>query len=153
MTGRLDKRAFRSRQVGARTQRHPSGGITWRLLPRSFESNTTSLQETIMKPIPYICINERDSSRANRVRRKHQSGPLTDYFYQSSPNPGGSSSPISGDAFRISRLRMFRKLSSDFFGAEAGRDYFAELAVFSLITAVSAWPVISMVVALYRMIK
>jgi len=48
---------------------------------------------------------------------------------------------------------MFRKLSSDFFGAEAGRDYAAELAVFSLLTVVSAWPVISMVVALYRMIK
>ena len=106
-----------------------------------------------MKPIPYICINERDSSRANRVRRKHQSGPLTDYFYQSSPIPGGSSSPISGDAFRISRLRMFRKLSSDFFRVEAGRNYIAEFAFFSLITGVAAWPIISMIVALHRMIK
>jgi len=106
-----------------------------------------------MKPIPYISINQRDSRRERRARRNHQSGPLTDCFYQSNANAGGSSSPISGDAFRISKLHMFRKLSSDFFGAEAGRDYFAELAVFSLITAVSAWPVISMVVALYRMIK
>jgi hypothetical protein len=48
---------------------------------------------------------------------------------------------------------MFRKLSSDFFGAEAGRNYIAELAVFSLIAGVSAWPIISMIVALYRMIK
>ncbi len=48
---------------------------------------------------------------------------------------------------------MFRKLSSDFFGAEAGRNYVAELTVFSLITGVSAWPIISMIVALYRMIK
>jgi hypothetical protein len=103
-----------------------------------------------MKPIPYISINQRDSHRA---RRDRQSGPLTDCFYQSSPNPGGSSAPISGDAFRVSTLRRFRKLSSDFFGAEAGRNYIAELAVFSLITGISVWPIISMIVALYRMIK
>jgi hypothetical protein len=106
-----------------------------------------------MKPIPYISINQRDSSRDNRARRNHQRGPFTDRFYQSSPNPSGSSTPISGDAFRVSKLRRFRKLSSDFFGAEAGRNYIAELAVFSLITGVSAWPVISMIVALYRLIK
>jgi hypothetical protein len=106
-----------------------------------------------MKPIPYISINQRDSRRDNRARRNHQSGPLTDCFYQSSPNPGGGSGPISGDAFRISKLRMFRKLSSDFFGAEASRDYMAELVVFSLIAGVSVWPIISMIVALYRMIK
>jgi hypothetical protein len=105
-----------------------------------------------MKPIPYISINQRDSSRDNRARRNYQSGPLTDCFYQSRPNPGGSS-PISGDAFRVLRLRRFRKLSSDFFGAEAGRNYIAELAVFGLITGISVWPIISMIVALYRMIK
>jgi hypothetical protein len=106
-----------------------------------------------MKPISYISINQRDSGRVNRARRIHQSGPSTDCFYQSNPNPSGSSAPISGDAFRISKLRMFRKLSSDFFGVEAGRNYLAELALFSLITGVSAWPIISMIVALYRMIK
>ena len=106
-----------------------------------------------MKPIPYISINQRHSGRDNRARRNHQSGPLTDCFYQSSPNPIGGSAPISGDAFRVLKLRMFRKLSSDFFGAEAGRNYFAELAIFSLITGVSAWPIISMIVALHRMIK
>jgi hypothetical protein len=106
-----------------------------------------------MKPIPYISINQRDSGRDNRARRDRQSGPLTDCFYQSSPNPGGSSAPISGDAFRVSTLRRFRKLSSDFFGAEAGRNYIAEAAVFSLIAGVSVWPIISMMVALYRMIR
>ena len=103
-----------------------------------------------MKPIPYINVNQRDSHRA---RHDHESGPLTDCFYQSSTNPGSGASPISGDAFRTSRLRMFRKLSSDFFGAEAGRNYVAELAAFSLITGISVWPIISMIVALYRMIK
>jgi hypothetical protein len=105
-----------------------------------------------MKPIPYISINQRDSRRDSRARRNYQSGPLMDCFYQSNANAGGSSSPIPGDAFRTSKLHMFRKLSSDFF-AEAGRDYVAELAVFSLITGVSAWPIISTIVALYRMIK
>ena len=82
-----------------------------------------------MNPIPYISTKQRDLRRDTRAQRNHQSGPLTDCFYQPSPNPGGSSSPISGDAFRISKLHMFRKLSSDFFGAEAGRDYVAELRV------------------------
>jgi hypothetical protein len=106
-----------------------------------------------MKPIPYISINKRDSGRDNRARRNYASGPLTDCSYQSRPNLGGSSAPISGDVFRVSKLRRFRKLSSDFFGAEAGRDYVAELAVFSLITGISVWPIISMIVAVYRMIK
>jgi hypothetical protein len=106
-----------------------------------------------MKPKPYISIDERDSRRDSRARRDRQSSPLMDCFYQSNANPGGSSSPISGEAFRVSKLRMFRKLSSDFFGAEAGRNYVAELVVFSLIAGVAAWPIISMIVALYRMIK
>jgi len=106
-----------------------------------------------MKPIPYISINKRDSRRDNRARRNYVSGPLTDCFYQSRPILGGSSAPISGEAFRVSTLRRFRKLSSDFFGAEAGRNYIAEAAVFSLITGISVWPIISMFVAMYRMIK
>jgi hypothetical protein len=106
-----------------------------------------------MKPKPYISIDQRDSRRDSRARRNRQSSPLMDCFYQSNANPGGSSSPISGDTLRVSKLRMFRKLSSDFFSAEAGRNYVAELAVFSLITGVAAWPIISMIVALYRMIK
>jgi len=48
---------------------------------------------------------------------------------------------------------MFRKLSSDFFRVEAGRNYIAEFAFFSLITGAAAWPIISMIVALHRMIK
>ena len=152
MTGRLDKRVSISPSWSPL-----SAAPQWWNHPAPFaeliriEHHLTS--ENIMNPIPYISTKQRDLRRDTRAQRNHQSGPLTDCFYQPSPNPGGSSSPISGDAFRISKLRMFRKLSSDFFGAEAGRDYFAELAVFSLITAVSAWPVISMVVALYRMIK
>ena len=106
-----------------------------------------------MKPKPYISIDQRDSRRDSRARRNRQSSPLMDCFYQSNTNPGGSSSPISGDTFRVSKLRMFRKLSSDFLGAEAGRNYVAELAIFSLITGVAAWPIVSMIVALYRMIK
>jgi hypothetical protein len=106
-----------------------------------------------MKPKPYISIDQRDSRRDSRAQANRQSGPLTDCFYHSNANPGGSSSPISEDTFRVSKLRMFRKLSSDFLGGEAGRNYVAELAIFSLITGVAAWPIISMIVALYRMIK
>jgi len=50
-------------------------------------------------------------------------------------------------------LRTFRKLSSEFFGTETSRDYVTELTLFALIAGVSAWPIISMIAALYRMLK
>jgi hypothetical protein len=50
-------------------------------------------------------------------------------------------------------LRKFRKLSSEFFGTETNRDYVTELTLFAVIAGVSAWPIISMIAALYRMLK
>ena len=47
----------------------------------------------------------------------------------------------------------FHKLSSEFFGAETSRDYVAELSLFILITCLAAWPVMSMVIAVVRMIR
>ncbi len=45
------------------------------------------------------------------------------------------------------------KLSAAFFGAEAQRDYLVELALFTLITGVSAWPIVSMFIAVTRMVR
>ena len=106
-----------------------------------------------MKPTPQININKPDSRRDSRPRRNHQSSPVTDYFYHSTARTSGSRLTISDDAHRISKRRMFWKLSSDFFGAETTRDYAAELTLFALIAGVSAWPIISMLAALYRLVK
>ena len=106
-----------------------------------------------MKPTPQISINKPDSRRDTRARRNDYTPPLTDYFYQSTARTSGSRVAIPDDAHRISKRRMFWKLSSDFFGAETSRDYAAELTLFALIAGVSAWPIISMLAALYRLIK
>ena len=47
----------------------------------------------------------------------------------------------------------FYKLSSEFLGAERSRDYVAELLFFILITGVAAWPILSMLIAVIRMIR
>ena len=47
----------------------------------------------------------------------------------------------------------FHKLSSEFFRAETSRDYVAELLFFILITGLAAWPIMSMLVAVIRMIR
>ena len=47
----------------------------------------------------------------------------------------------------------FHELSSEFLGAETSRDYFAELVFFVLIIGSAAWPVVSMLIAVVRMIR
>lgn len=41
----------------------------------------------------------------------------------------------------VSELRTFRKVSKEFFGVEAGRDYIAEAILFVCISCVAAWPI------------
>jgi len=106
-----------------------------------------------MKPIPQISRNPRYSCPDRRPPRDHWNFPSTDYSYQSTAKTGDGSLPIAGNAHRISKLRMFRKLSSEFFGTETSRDYVTEFTLFALIAGVSAWPIISMIAALYRMLK
>jgi len=47
----------------------------------------------------------------------------------------------------------FHKLSSEFFGAETSRQYVAELLSFILITGIAAWPVMSMLIAVTRLLR
>ena len=51
------------------------------------------------------------------------------------------------------KLPAFHKLSSEFLGAERSRDYVAELLFFVLITGLATWPVMSMLIAVVRMIR
>ena len=92
---------------------------------------------------------QRASRHDNRARRKHPGFPLTNYNYR--PR---AKSQVSCSAGRPpTKLPAFHKLSSEFFGAESSRDYIAELFFFILITGIAAWPVMSMLIAVTRLIR
>src|SRR6266446_2858979 len=102
-----------------------------------------------MKPIPQITRNQRGSRRDDRARRSHQSFPLTDYNYR----PTAETQVNSSAGWPATKLPAFHKLSSEFLGAERSRDYVAELSFFILITGIAAWPLISMLMAVTRLVR
>jgi len=102
-----------------------------------------------MKPILQINHKQRGSRRDDRARRNRQSFPLTDYNYR--PTAESRVNPSVGRP--ATKSPAFHKLSSKFLGAEASRDYVAELLFFILITGLAAWPVMSMLIAVIRMIR
>jgi hypothetical protein len=102
-----------------------------------------------MKPTPQISHRQRASRHDNRARHKHPSFPLTDYNYR----PTAKNQVSSSVGRPATKLPAFHKLSSEFFGAESSRDYIAELFFFILISAVAAWPVTSMLIAVTRLIR
>ncbi len=53
----------------------------------------------------------------------------------------------------VTKLPAFHKLSSEFFGAETSRRHLAELLFFILITGLVAWPVVSMLIAVTRLVR
>jgi hypothetical protein len=92
-----------------------------------------------MKPIPQISPNQHAS----------RSFPLTDYSFHATVDAKSSSSAVRP----ATKAPAFHKLSSEFFGAETSRDYIAELLFFILITGISAWPIISAIVAVTRLVR
>jgi hypothetical protein len=94
-----------------------------------------------MKPTPQI------SSK----QRKPRSFPLTDYQYQTSALSAGRA--IAKETPAELELKTFRKLSADFFASETPRDFIAELFFFVLITGIAAWPIISSMVAITRLVR
>jgi hypothetical protein len=82
-------------------------------------------------------------------QRVHRSFPLTDCSFQATAEAKSPSSPV----LPTKKLPAFHKLSSEFFGAETSRDHFAELLFFALITGFSAWPIISAIVAVTRLVR
>ncbi len=102
-----------------------------------------------MKPTPQIIHTQRASRHDNRARRKHPSFPLTNYTYRPT-----AKNQVSSSAGRpATKLPAFHKLSSKFFAAESSRDYIAELFFFILITGIAAWAVMSMLIAVTRLIR
>ncbi len=75
--------------------------------------------------------------------------PLTDYSFQATVDAKSGSSAV----VPAKKAPAFHKLSSEFFGAETSRDYFAELLFFILIAGIAAWPMVSMLIAVIRMIR
>ncbi len=59
----------------------------------------------------------------------------------------------SSDGWRATKSPAFHKLSSEFLGGETSWDYVAELLFFILITGIAAWPVVSMLIAVIRLIR
>jgi hypothetical protein len=102
-----------------------------------------------MKPILQINHKQRGSRRDNSAGRSRQSFPLTDYNYR----PTGQSQVNSSTGRPAIKSPAFHELSSKFFGAETSRDYAAELLFFILITGLAAWPIMSMLIAVIRMIR
>jgi hypothetical protein len=102
-----------------------------------------------MKPTPQINDKQRGSRCDNRARRGNRRVLPTDYNYRST-----AQTQLSSAASRpAAKLPAFHKLSSEFFGTEASRDYVAELLYFVLISGIAAWPVMSMLIAVIRMIR
>ena len=102
-----------------------------------------------MKPILQINHKQHDPRRDDLARRRHESFPLTDYNYRAT----AEAEAISPAGRTAVETPAFYKLSSEFLGAETSRDYVAELLFFILITGLAAWPVMSMLIAVVRMIR
>lgn len=102
-----------------------------------------------MRPKLQINHKQRGSPRDNRVGRSHQSFPLTDYNF----HPTVETQVNSSAGWPATKSPAFYKLSSEFLGTERSRDYVAELLFFILITGIAAWPLISMLIAVTRMIR
>ena len=90
-----------------------------------------------MKPTPQISHNQ------------HAGFPLTDYNFQATVEASTSSSAI----LSVKKSPAFHKLSSEFFGTEACRDYVAEFSAFTVLGLISAWPIMSMLVAVTRLVR
>ena len=78
------------------------------------------------------------------------SSPFTDYHYQSTLDASRASAEERRGAHQ---LHGFWRLSTAFFGAEAIREDLTEFSLFTVIALISAWPIISMLVAVTRMVR
>jgi hypothetical protein len=92
-----------------------------------------------MKPTPQVSHNQHGS----------RSFPLTDYNFRATVDAKSSCSAILPEK----KSPAFHKLSSGFFGTEAYRDYVTNFLVFTVIALVTTWPIISMIVAVTRLVR
>ena len=100
-----------------------------------------------MKPAPQVSSNQRHPRGDSSAAREHRSCPLTDYSFQST---GEALSRSASAEKEIAELRTFRKVSREYFGAEAGGEYLREGIFFASIACVAAWPITVMMYELMR---
>jgi len=91
----------------------------------------------------------KQTNQISATQHARRSFPLTDYNFQATVDAKASSAAVRP----ATKAPAFHKLSSEFFGAETSRDYVAELLFFILITGIAAWPVVSMLIAVNRLIR
>jgi len=101
-----------------------------------------------MKPTPLHDFRERSSRGESRGLRAHGSFPLTDYQFRPTTAARSVASSLPRKTGPVSELRNFWKLSSEFLTGETTHDYVKEAILFTVIVAISAWPIIQMIGAL-----
>ncbi len=84
--------------------------------------------------------------------RAQRSFPQTDYYYQAKAEAPAtvSSARRPVPANYAAQMRSFRQLSNTVAGAEARWQFAMEASVLGLITAVVAWPLISLLIVLVQ---
>ena len=82
--------------------------------------------------------------------KQTQTFPLVDYHYQPAHELARAGTKEKRGTHST---RSIWKLSSGFFGVEARLDFAVEFALFTLILAVSAWPIFWSAVAVVRMMR
>jgi hypothetical protein len=98
-----------------------------------------------MKP---LC--QSDSTRPGaKTRLVGRSFPPTDYFYQSRIEEWRGFSSPQDDRDRFRNLRRLRR---EYYGAAAG-EHLREMIAFAAVVAVSAWPVVYMVIVVVRLLS
>src|SRR4029077_21015227 len=102
-----------------------------------------------MKPILQINHKQRGSRRDDRARRSHKSFPLTDYNY----HPTAETQVNSSVDWRATKPPAFHNISVECLGGKTSRDFVAELLLFILITGLAVWPIMSMLIAVIRLIR
>jgi len=72
-----------------------------------------------------------------------------DYNFQATGDPQSSCS----SGYPAKKSPPFHRLSSEFFGAEAYRDYVTNFLVFSVLGLITAWPIFSSIMAVIGMAR
>jgi len=70
-----------------------------------------------------------------------------DYNFQTTDDPKSSCSNV----YPAKKSPGFHRLSSEFFGAEESRHHLVEFSAFTVLGLITAWPIISTIVAVARM--
>ena len=100
-----------------------------------------------MKTTPQL--TQRGSPGNTGWTRKDKSFPLTDYFFQTTID----ATPSAYATAPATKPQALYKLSGEFLGGETRRDYIAEFSAFTVISVISAWPIISSIIAIIRMVR